>query len=113
SASSFTTEAMRRRWSASGTISSNRATWCEDSRGLIPLLLKNDDPADPPVYLRAFFERRQQQYYDLMLSPPRRRDTGRKSTQNEGWNALHNGPPKPRHVAAQARRLQCPRHVFG
>ena len=41
-------------------------------RILIPLLLKTDDPADPPLYLSAFFEQRRRDYYDLMLAVSQR-----------------------------------------
>jgi Fic family protein len=41
-------------------------------RILIPLLLQQDDPSDPPLYLSAFFERHRQQYYDLMLAVSQR-----------------------------------------
>ncbi len=41
-------------------------------RILIPLLLKTDDPTDPPLYLSAFFEQRRREYYDLMLAVSQR-----------------------------------------
>lgn len=41
-------------------------------RILIPLLLKSDDPSDPPLYLSAFFEKNRQQYYDLLLGVSQR-----------------------------------------
>lgn len=41
-------------------------------RILIPLLLKSDDPTDPPLYLSAFLERNRQKYYDLLLGVSQR-----------------------------------------
>ncbi|MEN9581133.1 MAG: hypothetical protein RJA70_4142 [Pseudomonadota bacterium] len=41
-------------------------------RILIPLLLKSDEPADPPLYLSGFFEQRRRDYYDLMLAVSQR-----------------------------------------
>lgn len=41
-------------------------------RILIPLLLRTDDSADPPLYLSAFFEHRRREYYDLMLAVSQR-----------------------------------------
>jgi Fic family protein len=41
-------------------------------RILIPLLLQQDDPTDPPLYLSAYFERHRQDYYDLMLAVSQR-----------------------------------------
>lgn len=41
-------------------------------RILIPLLLKDDDPTDPPLYLSAFFEKNRKKYYDLLLAVSQR-----------------------------------------
>lgn len=41
-------------------------------RILIPLLLKTDDPSDPPLYLSSFFEQRRREYYDLLLAVSQR-----------------------------------------
>lgn len=41
-------------------------------RILIPLLLKMDDPADPPLYLSAIFEQHRREYYDLLLAVSQR-----------------------------------------
>lgn len=42
-------------------------------RILIPLLLKTDDPHDPPLFLSTFFERHRSDYYDLLLGVSQRR----------------------------------------
>lgn len=41
-------------------------------RILIPLLLQQDDPSDPPLYLSAYFEQHRQDYYELMLAVSQR-----------------------------------------
>jgi Fic family protein len=41
-------------------------------RILIPLLLQQEDPSDPPLYLSAYFESHRQDYYDLMLAVSQR-----------------------------------------
>lgn len=41
-------------------------------RILIPLLIKSEEPNDPPLYLSAYFEQRRQQYYDLLLAVSQR-----------------------------------------